>query len=338
MLRNLLYTIDFKKAFTTLITIVGISILLLAFVTLSIILYKYYTTTELIHSAKDISSESVNLTSSIGSIISGTVGVMFSLCSVIFFILALIYQQNELKLQRKEIKESRKIVQIQAFDSTFFNLLNVQQNIRERIANIVKPNYYPSFSNTSTQIAYWDFGKLYDSFKLIANNDLGSYGMNFAAINIAAHSPNKESFAEYLWSNYHITEAELDKSTRLANYKIFFHSQQSVLGNYHRNLYHTLKYVYETEKIEEHNKMFDNEDAIGDIWINGKHIIDNEIYLKYRKYADFIQAQMSTDELALVFYNGLLFPKMKTLIIHYDLLENLPDDYLVEVRDADLYD
>ena len=56
----------------------------------------------------------------------------------------------------------------------------------------------------------------------------------------------------------------------------------------------------------------------------------NEVRDKYKMYAQFIQAQMSSEELLMLFYNSFCFPKTKELIIKYNLLENLNIENLIK--------
>lgn len=53
------------------------------------------------------------------------------------------------------------------------------------------------------------------------------------------------------------------------------------------------------------------------------------IKTKYLNYAQFVQSQMSVDELLILFYNSFCFPKMKMMLIKYNLLENLNVDKLI---------
>ena len=56
-----------------------------------------------------------------------------------------------------------------------------------------------------------------------------------------------------------------------------------------------------------------------------------------KNYAQFVQAQMSSSELAMLYYNSLYYPKMAELVRHFGVLENLsiydlirPEHYLKE--------
>jgi putative phage abortive infection protein len=82
------------------------------------------------------------------------------------------------------------------------------------------------------------------------------------------------------------------------------HSSTADFGHYFRNLYHIVKFIHETplavEGLSEHA---------------GK-----------RRYAGFVRAQLSQDELGLLFYNGLRregTSKFKPLIEHHSLLHEL---------------
>lgn len=79
-------------------------------------------------------------------------------------------------------------------------------------------------------------------------------------------------------------------------YNIFFEANQNNLGHYFRNLYHIIKYIDKSE-------------------------IDNK-----KTYTNFVRAQLSSHELALIFYNCLSeygSDKFKPLIERYALLKNM---------------
>ena len=46
---------------------------------------------------------------------------------------------------------------------------------------------------------------------------------------------------------------------------------------------------------------------------------------------------MSSDEMTLLFYNGLYFPKMKELLERYKILENLNVEDIIDQSHAALY-
>lgn len=81
-----------------------------------------------------------------------------------------------------------------------------------------------------------------------------------------------------------------------SGYEQFFENNQNNLGHYFRNLYHIIKYI-------------DNSD------------VDNK-----KTYTNFVRAQLSSHELALIFYNCITdygVDKFKPLIEKYALLKNM---------------
>lgn len=88
-------------------------------------------------------------------------------------------------------------------------------------------------------------------------------------------------------------------------YEEFFRQQGSELSHYFRNLYHIYKLIYLTNSILPNQKTF---------------------------YANIVRAQLSDDELYLLFYNAfapyLGDPKMRYLIKEYSILKNLVKEKL----------
>jgi uncharacterized membrane protein YidH (DUF202 family) len=85
--------------------------------------YRFFELTDLVKNPEDFDETAVAITSSIGAIIGGTVGVIFSLASVIFFVTALKSQQEESKIIRAQAN-------LQALETSVFNLFVVQNDIR----------------------------------------------------------------------------------------------------------------------------------------------------------------------------------------------------------------
>ena len=64
-----------------------------------------------------------------GDFIGGFVGTIFSLAGFIFLYLTFRSQQESIKKQEEELKMQKLTFEQESFESTFFNLLNVQHNI-----------------------------------------------------------------------------------------------------------------------------------------------------------------------------------------------------------------
>ncbi|TAK61666.1 MAG: hypothetical protein EPO24_05635 [Bacteroidetes bacterium] len=99
--------------------------------------------------------------------------------------------------------------------------------------------------------------------------------------------------------DYHSLEELINKS-----YLNFFNKYQLDIGHYFRNLYHIIKFIDKNPEIS-----------------------DKEFY------TSLVRAQLSTYELALLFYNCLSElgnKKFKPLIVTYHLLKNLQTDVIID--------
>lgn len=101
----------------------------------------------------------------------------------------------------------------------------------------------------------------------------------------------------------------------------YFFNKYEIIGYYFRHLYRILTFIKQNEDA----KISQLEDSASE---DEKKKIHND----YSLYAQFIQAQMSTDELLLTFYNSFTFPKAQKLLIHYNLLENLTIQNLINIE------
>lgn len=94
-----------------------------------------------------------------------------------------------------------------------------------------------------------------------------------------------------------------------------FFSKRENCGYYFRHLYRILFFIENTEKEE----------------IIKTGIMETETIKKhFQEYAQFVQAQMSTDEMLMVFYNCFSFPNLKRLVVKYGILENLTIENLIK--------
>jgi hypothetical protein len=99
----------------------------------------------------------------------------------------------------------------------------------------------------------------------------------------------------------------------------FYKNYAYQLGHYFRFVYHIIKFIDES-KIEQSEK---------------------------QKYMDLLQAQLSTDEMSLIFYNAAIGEKSKKkktgeryfqkLLDQYKILENIDDESVVKVADKQKY-
>lgn len=260
----------------------------------------------------------------------GFINSLFSGLAFGGIIISLVLQRKELSLQRKELRDTRKEFSQQNFESTFFNLLKNQQDITKNIeleykvlnsiltAETVKVEnkkffiYSKIALRTITRALSY---KLYEKY----DKEVWEYLLNDEEYNHYDDEDNlKQAKIEFTNTIFNITEKEWEtykgeideiKKCKLI-YTFFFKKYQFVYGHYFRHLYHILKFLSESEEKEKSSE---------------KSLIkQQDIQRKYYNYAQFLQAQMSTPELFLLFYNCFLFPKLIPLISKYHILDNLP--------------
>lgn len=115
-------------------------------------------------------------------------------------------------------------------------------------------------------------------------------------------------FQQFLQKTRFVYDSNFDKIMK--SYDDFFYENQADLGHYFGNLYHIIKYVDTSEA-------------------------DDKI-----KYTNFVRAQLSSYELALLFYNGISKngnDTLKPLLEKYSLLKNLPKTLVVDLSHMKQY-
>lgn len=274
---------------------------------------------------------------------SGVVGTIWSFAGVILFFLALRLQSKELSLQLQELKDTRNVFTTQQFESTFFNLLKTQNDIRQGIVYQVD-NYNeqgmkdnPTIYNSQT--AFTEIKK----FMFKVRENLNKNVKKVEDFLTGEHSELEiKEYIEKFKEVYLVEYFNFKKNPKLSSkivYKETFDRFDNQLGHYFRNLYHILLYLKESEETEIglalHDQMLGKKISI---IINDQDIEVQKIKKKYSKYSDFVQAQMSATELYLLFYNCLFFSKMKRLVQYYNIVGNLSaDDLLFPNHDNLLY-
>ncbi len=270
----------------------------------------------------------------------GFVNSLFSGLALAGIIYSIFIQQQELSLQRDELKETRKEFKDQNFQTTFFNLLKTQQKIADDIlASFPYLSQYDQESHiqiTGRQFFIKAKSELLRIKKALIQDQYYIYGTWTEEDEL--HSSPQSQFEQenlmfkreigFTLSTYYINKESWENSKKLKEinlskylYWVFFNKYQFVIGHYFRHLYHILAFLdkNKNEKLEE-NKTKDNSVNIA--------IID-----EFNRYSNFVQAQLSTPEMFLIFYNSLTFPKFKKLLTDYNVLENLSFEDLLDVND-----
>lgn len=284
-----------------------------------------------------------------GDFVGGFIGSLFALAGFFLIYKTLLTQQNAIRQQDSTIVQQRKMFEIQKFENTFFNLLKTQRDIADNIKS-----YFNSM-NDITKISFEtvlgrDFF-IYSKVELLSiwqslNSEkyLGIYDIDdvkYAKMKIDDLHSQEHQF-QYMHGEAEEIEEGIINTVRLQQtnkyygitdekwqsiqkydtkgkmtkmYGFYFQRYDYIASHNFRHLFHILDFVKQSET------------RISSIAANEEE--RNENSLQFRKYVSFLQAQMSSFELMLLFYNALSFPKMLKLIIEYDFLENLAVENLI---------
>ncbi|WP_283687379.1 putative phage abortive infection protein [Dysgonomonas sp. Marseille-Q5470] len=292
-------------------------------------------------------------TGEIGDTIGGITAPIIGILSVIFLIWTL-WEQIDFNKKQKNISIDEQ------FKSTFFNLLQVQRDIVNKISGkftyvskkdvthivTIKSNgldffsqaryqlflifksldnnkYINGYNDTNAQYAESDIENTW--YRDYGGSDLpydieamwNNYSNNTRMVHIIAYTSDLFGISKKGHENYQ--SLSINKQIGLG-YAYFFNKYETI-GYYFRHLYYILKFIKKNEDDKIH--------SLGD---NPNQAEMEKIRNEYNLYAQFIQAQMSTDELLMAFYNSFAYPKAQYLIIHYNLLENLTIQNLIKTE------
>jgi hypothetical protein len=188
------------------------------------------------------------------------------------------------------VLEQARISRQQQFESTFFNLLisirDLVNNTRGKIIKTTKrETLYDTYTSRINQVGPFEGLEYFREANLALQRRLWKALSQEILNNNPSTRPEQERLAFY-------------KGIAVSSYDDFFDDHVSELAHYFRFIYNTVNLVDKNEFLTEDDK---------------------------RKYINFIQAQMSADELTLMFFNGIgkYGLKFYELIEKYNLLENL---------------
>ena len=270
-----------------------------------------------------------------GDFLAGSVASLWALAGLFLIYVAflgqkqqLIYQQFELRDTKEELRGQKEQLKIQnrqmkkqIFESTFFQLLRLHNEIVDGI-DVTEYNppgmsgstsrdhegrdcfkfFYKRLSQTLkekiTKEKFEGRDLDYDTFEDQFRDDFGHF-----------HEEKYERTLDEQLAQIHLNN---EKHERLIDqaYQEFYDKHQADVGHYFRNLYHIFKFV-----------KYSN---VGDP----------------KFYTDLIRAQLSSDELLLLFYNCLSKygrTKFKPWIEEYALLHTMPVDQLIDTEHERLY-
>lgn len=279
-----------------------------------------------------------------GNFIGGFVGTIFSLVGVLLLYQTLIAQQKSLEQQILSQNTQKQSFEIEQFENTFFNLLKTQQDLTGGIKAYFKTTDSKFNVTTSTILGreFFAYSKLELQriwTSLESEKYMGTFSEDpgyFQYLDQEIDMINDPNYPEYttpidakeatrkiiederirytntyyniskeVWTE--IKEKALDRKIE-SLYGLFFKRYHYAIGHYFRHLYHIIKFT----------RNFRTSESKSDIVFK-------------RKYTDFIQAQMSSFELMLLFYNSLAFPKLFDLLKEFNFLENLAEEDLISI-------
>lgn len=264
----------------------------------------------------------------------GFINSLFSGLALAVIIYSIILQQTELALQRKELTDTRSEFKDQNFQTTFFNLLNTQRQIPNDInVTISDLKTYDKYDHRSIKgREFFVHSKI--EIKRISAALKHPVFLNFIEWDQYEehhNGPSNEHEEQDLFQTrklaftnkyYGITKVQWMYAKKLEPaefggfcYQLFFHKFQYAIGHYFRHLYHILLFLEECEKAKMEKQ---------------SEIEKAEIKKEFQRYANFVQAQMATPELFLLFYNSLFFDKLRKELIKYNILENLHIEDLLD--------
>lgn len=264
----------------------------------------------------------------------GAINALFSGLAFAGIIFTIFLQKRELALQREELAETRnefiqqnETLKKQRFENTFFQLLRLHNDIVDKLKiKAIDGETYANrefFLGAIKDLKYRSTCEYFKYSALIKleTHEIASFKADRNSVHGFFQKLEKEELANLqALSNQDIenfiSEPILNKEENIKKeYENFFHRVQYNLGHYFRNLYHIYKYVHITQLIDPNEKQF---------------------------YCNIVRAQLSTDELVLIFYNAITpinyysdkpnlgFPNFKYLIDKYDILQNMNQRLLLD--------
>ncbi|PGU52815.1 putative phage abortive infection protein [Bacillus cereus] len=223
-----------------------------------------------------------------GDLLGGSTVPFFNIASILLILATIAIQReeltltrDELKLTRDEFKEQNTTLSIQRFENTFFQMVNLHNNLTSKLRK-----------NVSRAGGYTEIE------------------LHGKAVITEALSELKTIYRQKSWSG----EMSIEETLGIIkfSYATLYKDYDNELGNYFRNLYHIIKFIDESD-------------------INEK-----------QTYIRIIRAQLSTDELILLLYNGLSdygSTEVLKLLKRYNFLHNIENrkELMLTENDYEIY-
>jgi uncharacterized membrane protein len=227
----------------------------------------------------------------VGDFFGGVLNPILTFCTLIAVVLTVVMQRMQLRDTKIEADENARLARLQTFETTFFNLINLHVNTVQDLR--VKPEQI-----ASTLLAVYKSG------------NPNARPTNPVSVTHAHEVMGRAVFSEVIYLiQLAPPHGRLDPKKA---YSVIQKQHNHVLGKYFRNLYQILEFIDD---------------------FSGRYIADplTPNLTPGKRYADILRAQLSSDELVLIFYNclgrmvdnGQFREKLKK----YELLEHMSIDY-----------
>lgn len=240
----------------------------------------------------------------------GAVNALFSGLAFGGVICAILLQKRELKLQRKTL------------EATQVEIKGQKEQLAAQNQTLQRQNFESSF------------------FQLLSVHNANFNVMNFQGaqdLEIAGLEKEKE-LSQTMISQANVTEDQIQ-------YRVYY--GRDCFTYILQGLRNIHNYYEQSEEEERSQKEEELLTTVGHYFRHlyqvVKFVDDQKVFPKdfeeKKRYTDFIHAQLSNDELGVLFYLGLSNQgaKFKILVEKYSLFENMPLDMLINEEDKDLY-
>ncbi|NVZ13708.1 MULTISPECIES: putative phage abortive infection protein [unclassified Pseudomonas] len=263
----------------------------------------------------------------------GAVNALFAGFAFAGIIFTIFMQNRELKQTKLMLEEQLKDSNKQRFDSTFFQLLALHNDITSKLSDI-EARGREAFRSFHARIILSDPDfRCYPALQKLDREEIRRVkdakiiieeaGKKLDSADISNLQTSLEegvaSLDNYLDDSLPLQERKIRHAyTKAAELHVDNYS------HYFRNLYHTLRYIKESPLIEESERS---------------------------QYAKYVRSQLSEPELLCLFYNSLTkvelpgrekmelgYPKMGRLLYHFDILQNLPPRSLLHPSHSKIFE
>lgn len=246
-----------------------------------------------------------------GDIVGGFIGSIWSLAGVILFYVALTEQRRDFKTNREVLLKQAEALeqQIREFEHQREELSETRKVFKIQSETLKLQQFESTFFNLLNL-----HHEIVNSIDLVSYEHKPSKSMEEFTQTLSSSgervvTTGRDTFVKFkkgLENDYYklIKEDSEQDEFLIVNYayRKYYDKHQSDLGHYFRNLYHIIKFINNA-----------------DIFEKGR-------------YTSLVRAQLSNDELVLLFYNSITpygSEKFKPLIEKYHLLKNLNLETLI---------